>query len=245
MTLSEKRKRTIGLISVGFFLYIGLSLILYNILLTPQINKLTGNDVYDFGNGSVTTLVNISRSAPSLCNFTMYQGANLVSFKCISGEFPFEYLSENVTLNYSAIFEYNSGDKDDPWKSYNPSLPNWTRQNIAVSGEYVSGSKGYWIFINHKTDYLLNGYKNSKSSISLNKGWNLIGFPREYNSSTNDAFFNIKNNITIVLQYKYDDLTGIGQWYTYKPGIIDEINYIEPEYGYWINVTESTTWVYP
>lgn len=227
----EKRKRTLSILIIGTIVYLGLSLFAYDLIFTPQLNKLTGN---------VVSIVNVTKSIPEICDIPIYTGNNLISFHCITGMFPLNFVLENLTrLNeYNSIFEYNQNDITDPWKSYNPTLPFWVTSDISM----IKPEKGYWIIANTNTKITFEGYVNTKQSIQLYSGWNLVGYPREINKTPAVAFSSLDGKYDLVLQYKKITNT----WYYYAPGdLTSTLTNIEKDYGYWIHLNQDAIWTYP
>lgn len=226
----EKRKKTISIIIIGTIIYLGLSLFIYNIIFTPQLNKLTGNAI---------TSVNVTKSIPTSCNITIYNGENLISFHCISGLFPLDFVLENITTDkYNSIFEYNQNDVNDPWKSYNPTLPNYIIQDLSM----IKEDKGYWIIANKNSSINFEGILNSHQSTQLYQGWNLVGYPRIINTTPSDAFSSLNGKYDFVIQYKKI----LDTWYYYSPSDpASTLTLIEPDYGYWIHLNQDAQWTYP
>ena len=106
-----------------------------------SLARITG---YAWLNITVPTTVNVSQANITVCNFTLSQGWNLVSFFCWYKNMNRTVALEPIDGKYAAVFSYDSSDTADPWKSYNPSLPNWAVQDL----NSMSRQKGYWIYMN-------------------------------------------------------------------------------------------------
>lgn len=229
MSINPKLKKMISVTIVMILVYVSATFILYDTFLTPNVDKITGFAV---------TSVNVSESPGAICNFNLYEGANLISFHCIQGMYPLEFTLENISQDYKAIFSYSPSDAKDPWKSYNPNLPLWATQDLSM----IYDSGGYWIIMNKNATYYLNGIVNRNSQTSLNAGWNLIGYPRGTSKTPNMAFSSLDGHYDMVLEYKKENNT----WYYYAPGNASStLKMIDPDYGYWIRMTSNYTWVYP
>lgn len=229
MKFTQKQKKIIAISPIIILAYLASTLLLYDLVFLPQVNKLTGNAV---------STVNVSRGPPSNCSFTVYEGENLISFHCISGMYPINFLIYDLTGKYDSIFSYDIADINDPWKSYNPSLPSLVVQDLS----YINDNKGYWLMMKTDEPYFFEGILNAYTQSSLNKGWNLIGYPKQTPATVEDAFASIDGKYTMVLQYKRQNDT----WYYYIPGDNSStLSIIELDYGYWINMTEAATWIYP
>lgn len=236
----ERQKKIIAAIPLMIMVYVAVTLLLYNLILIPQVNKITGNAVCDNNSGycGSTTYVNVTRGPESICNFALYQGENLISFHCLQGFYEPDFLLENVSGKYDSIFIFNINDLNDPWKSYNPSLSSAFVQDLS----FLTESNGAWLLMNQDATYFLNGSYNQNTQAILKSGWNLIGYPRDYTRTPDLAFASLNGNYDLVLQYKKVNDT----WYYYAPGDLGStLLQIEPDYGYWIHLTADDTWVYP
>lgn len=227
--MDHKTRRIIALIPIICLVYLSGTLILYDLILMPQVNKLTGQ---------VVSSVNVTEALESICDFKLYSGKNLVSYHCITGMFPRDFVLGSYEDYYDKVFSYDPMDTNDPWKSHNPNLPSWVVNDL----EWMEADKGYWIFMNNDTQFYLEGFYNMESSQSLIQGWNLIGYPRNYSNQTQSAFNSLDGNYSLVLQYKAENDT----WYYNIPGDNSStLKIIEPDYGYWINLTTDEIWLFP
>lgn len=229
MTLTHKQKKMIGTIAVFILVYFATTLLLYNIILDPQVNKITGR---------VASAVNVTQTAQSICDFPLYTGQNHISFHCMHGFFIGDYMLAPIAGEYNAVFTYETTDSNDPWKSYNPNLPVWAEQDMAGVYDY----KGYWIIMNQNTSYYLDGFFNMNNQQQLYTGWNLIGYPRENATTPGVAYASLNGNYNLVIHYIRQNNT----WVYYAPGDPNStLTQIQPDEGYWINMTADDMWVFP
>lgn len=181
--------------------------------------EITGNDV--------RTGVNILNISFSGCDYNFTQGWNYVSFHCISNSAAREDVMQNVPAQ--VIYTYNAFDGTDPWKSYNPSLPNWTVQQV----KYMSRMSGYIIYVSNDTHYNYTGYKRP-SSIQLRAGWNFVGFPRDEPMPINETTILLREVVTIK----------DGTLLSYMPNATNNTLFeFEPYGAYWIDSSASQTWM--
>lgn len=183
--------------------------------------------------GEVVTTVNITQMMINYCNFTLYEGLNLVSFFCISNTANRENVISNIT-NLVAIFEYQEGEVD-AWKTYNPSLP----PSIVQDLNYLSRTEGYWVDMESQEQYLLEGGLRIPTSILLTTGWNLAGYPTNKSESVLTSFETISGNYTEVRAY--NAIADV--FISYIPGFGGALTSTDPYFGYWINVATADTWV--
>lgn len=193
-------------------------------IFSPQYNNsITGKDVF--------TKVEISDVIPSNCKFNLTPGWNYVSFHCIASSVPRAEVLNSIEDSYSKIFTYNSFDTNDPWKSYNPELPNWTVQQL----NYMGRASGYIIFMDEEAEYVYSGYKRS-SVVQLRTGWNLVGYPKNKSTKINDSLNGLLYNR--VITYENDTLL-IYIFNSTNNSLTD----FEPYKAYWINSSASQNWL--
>lgn len=182
-------------------------------------NLITGNDVL--------TQVNIIQPPALNCSFHLNQGLNMVSFVCIGTGTPRDEVLAPINDSYESIFYYNAADPNDPWKSYNPSLPDWTVQQINTMSRY----NGYFIYMKTSADYNLEGGRRT-SFIPLKDGWNLIGYPSRIPQYISEMFGDIE--YTEVKTYQNST------WLIYIPGRHDNtMDTLYTNEGYWVNSSEN------
>lgn len=218
------RKRYVGLAIASFMLIIAISGIAF--YLGPPTEKLLGNTLAQ---------VYVNPLPASNCSLILEQGKNLVSFYCELGVYhPNTALVDqnNQTLDYYAVFSYDSTDPDDHWISYNPDLPNWTKQELSV----IDRKTGYWVIMNSTQTYSKEGVEFSSTDIPIRSGWNLVGYPTSESRNITLALNSIDGSYTIV------ETLQNGSWKIYTPGTGGTLEYMEPYEAYWINGTTPDTW---
>lgn len=193
-------------------------------IFSPQYNNsITGKDVL--------TRVEISAVTPSNCSFNLTPGWNYISFHCIASSVSREEVLNSIDGNYSRVFTYNALDTSDPWKSYNPELPNWTVQQL----NYMGRTSGYIILITEDAEYVYAGYRRP-SVVQLRSGWNLVGYPANESMPINDSLSGLLYNR--VLTYVNDTLV------IYVPNSTNNsLTNFEPYTAYWINSSASQNWL--
>ena len=114
--------------------------------------------------------------------------------------------------------------------SYDPSLPFFWN---TLSGLNVKD--GYWLKVSEAVDLEVEGMVPAGASITVKKGWNLVGYPRESGeapaselASLGDTVVQIKN-----LTLSYDPSL---------PFFWNTLSTMVPGLGYWLKVTENGTW---
>lgn len=230
--LKKKIKKYIYII---FFLFILIILLL--ILFLSIINKypkgITGFQI-------VGTRLIITSTVQSFCNLSLSQGWNLISFSCLGDDTNIKLFFNNATFindSFKAIFSYDVNDVNDPWKSYNPYLPNWTIQDLS----YISRRRGYWIYFENQSNLIINGSLKTPTLIYLKKGWNLLGYPSLTNKPINETYDRLKPDYDYI--YMYNSSNNEWKQYTWntsKPSL-QNLNYTIINFGYWIYILNDSS----
>jgi hypothetical protein len=129
-------------------------------------------------------------------------------------------------VDFNIAWWYDPMDVADPWKHYNPAKP------VNDLTEY-NNTRGMWLEVNTDSDLIFAGMIPSGTSIELQTGWNLIGYPSLASSL-------VSNKIII----PYDRLEGFDP--TNPPSnlrLLTDTDYMMPGYGYWIKVSSPQTLV--
>lgn len=219
-------KRYYALSGIAILLVVSISLISF--LLPEQAEILI--------TGKATSTVYIRQLPPETCNIDFEEGWNFVSFYCEFGVDPLEDTlvnESNETLDFSAIFTYTASDTDDPWKSYNGSLPNYTVQQI----NKIDRRKGYWIYMNKEETYYKEGANFDYTAIGLQEGWNLIGYPTKNPKNITFVLSSVIDNYTRTESYQY--INGTGVWLYHDAPNSGTMYEMEPKKAYWVNLNES------
>jgi hypothetical protein len=166
------------------------------------------------------------------CSATFFEGWNLVSNPCATENKSVGFVLSSIQGNYSSVHGYYPNDETDPWKAYNPSLPQWVVNDL----NEISDLKGYWINMKNQSSFHINGTLTQPNMIPLSEGWNLIGYPANNSKNIEDALETISGNYDIVWMYNTTD----DNYYYYNSsagnGTITEMQ----EYkGYWIRMSNS------
>jgi hypothetical protein len=125
--------------------------------------------------------------------------------------------------------------KDGQWQVFDP-------ENTLLSefSEMECGA-GYWVKYTGEfeveSDLSVTGTEN-ETPIDLAEGWNLVGYPLSAEQDTSEAMSSIEGNFSSVWAYKE------GKWLVYNPenSIFNDLDKMEPGYGYWIKAVNDCTW---
>ena len=213
--------------NVLMLIFVALFLIVASIVVISEdkSNKISGN--------IVNTHVEVLPVSSKNCSFHLNPGWNMVSFYCLGLFSDRSVVLGSIDGYYGSIFEYNSNDATDPWKSYNPELPSWTVQQLT----HMDRISGYWIYMHTDADFNYPGIY-SDSVIYLYNGWNFVGYP-----NTNRTNINVSLNGIPFTVVKYYNTTS-NTWQVYVNGSpSNTLNYFETYKGYWINVNGNPQWI--
>jgi len=133
-----------------------------------------------------------------------------------------------ISGKYISVWAYVGGDI--PWKYYDPNTQTGDLTTLEAG-------VGYWLNMSESAILTISGSKPS-SEISLNSGWNLVGFNSLKVKSVSDALTSIGGKFLFV--WAFVD----GTWKVYDPILpgFSDLTSMEPNYGYWIYVTEDCAW---
>jgi hypothetical protein len=134
-----------------------------------------------------------------------------------------------VADNCNSAWAYNNG-----WKAYYPAYPEYSDLETMEAGW------GYWLNMSEPAALIVSGFTPTKT-ISLNQGWNLVGYNSSDPLPVDKALKSIAEDCESVWQFKD------GAWkayYTAYPEYSD-LKVMEPKYGYWIKTTAKCTWTLP
>jgi len=190
--------------------------------------------------GKVITKVFIIRRIQFNCSFSLYKGWNLVSMPCLTYANDRDTMLATINSSYYSIHTYIKVDTKDPWKSYNPSLPSWVVQDLSN----ITEVNGYWFNMTENGTWNISGKIIWPFAIDMYQGWNLVGFHSNATIGFNDSLDNIKGKYSAVYQYDANH----SQWLVYYPNlppwVVQNLTNMTLYYGYWINMTQDSTWIY-
>ncbi len=135
-----------------------------------------------------------------------------------------------ISGKYISIWSYQNGH----WRTFDPDNPGFSDLSVLEPG------RGYWINMTAAGDLPVSGAPASRS-ISLNSGWNLVGYNLSASQDVGTALSSISGKYINV--WTFSD----GVWKVYdpvNPGFSD-LTHFHPGQGYWINTTTACIWTLP
>jgi len=198
-------------------------------------------DIVEMLTGRTISRANIIETVYENCSVNLYRGINYVSFPCETGMGNISVALSDINgtpLDFEYLFFYNPLVPDDPWLSFNPSLPNWTLQaNI----ETLNRRLGYAIYMNENNAYFREGVRFSNTIINLKKGWNLVSYPSVSVASVEVVLSSISDYF--LKAYSYQLVNGSMVWLSYEKNVGGDLEFFLPGYAYWLFLSDDASWV--
>lgn len=195
---------------------------------------------------SLVLIASLRASEPTTTQtITLNSGWNLISIQV--GNAPLPVASFQSSLSTPAhlieIWGYTpTGNPSVPgaWQSYQPLVPSFPSDLASLTQ-----GKGYWVNVSQTTTLQLQNTIPWNGSISLLKGWNLVGFPgvsfdanevQDLSAVFGSSFDRIQQVWT------HDTTTGLFKGYdlTAIP-LLKDLTNISPGRGYWVYSISDTT----
>ena len=119
----------------------------------------SGNDEADF---QIPALENWQINLPI--------GKRLMSIPILLSDYRIEVVLASIANKYSYVRQYQRSDPASPWKSYEPGRAYNTLTHLRPE-------TGFWIEITTAATLNLVGARGGSTPISLEDGWNMVGYP--------------------------------------------------------------------
>jgi hypothetical protein len=164
---------------------------------------------------------------------TLQPGWNLISLPYIQPVTDLDTIFSSISGSYDAVQWYDVLDTNDPWKQYNIN-----KSSIMNDLDAVNHTMGFWIHITDSQEVLFEvpgNQSNQDQTISLNPGWNLVGYPQITSYNRTDGLNNTIFGIHIDQVKWYNASSDLWQ-------IMDENDYFEPGRGYWVHSLTQHVW---
>ncbi len=169
-------------------------------------------------------------------NYTILkQGWNLISIPLIQNEQNLTKVLEMIDGYYDAVQLYKPYDLDDPWKHYKVGKP------FGNDLFQLNETMGFWIYITQPEDtiFLYNGTQPTQNqTITLQKGWNMVGYPSLKNYNRTKGLNNLTFNDQVDAIWTYN--ASIQKW-----DEMDESDYFKLGKGYYIHAKNECVWEVP
>jgi hypothetical protein len=168
----------------------------------------------------------------------LFPGWNLVFLPVIPMDLSISSVLAPIAGKYAIVWGY---DTDAGWKKYKPGAGN---NSLA----FIEANRAFWIYANQFCVLPLKG-AHPPRSVSLKKGWNLVGCPGFVAGGTAHI---IRRDAAVSLSrvggLKY--VWGIRNGWIFRSPIITTplfplLTHFQSPYGYWINVQNDTLYAPP
>jgi hypothetical protein len=158
------------------------------------------------------------------------KGWNLISLHLQPTNTSTENIVSSISNQLISIYSF----ENNSWKLYSPQDPGLTSLSTLVAG------KGYYVDMENPGTLLVSGSETGKT-VSLTKGWNLVGYNANTSQPIERALSSIAGKFVSVWAY------GNSKWELYDPSKIgfNNLTQMKPGRGYWIYATEACTWSLP
>lgn len=181
--------------------------------------------------------------ATSRAYIPLVQGWNLVSVPLLlENDAPSAAFASLGGL-MDVVYAHEAADLADPWRLYDPAAPPYVR-DLAM----VRPSMGLWIRATAATAWQPEGLPPGVTSIVLQQGWNLVGYPATRARPVAAATSGIADHLVTV--YGYDPGSAGSSWLIYDPALSGAsaalggaLTTLTPGEGYWIEVDTACEWV--
>ncbi|UCG70522.1 MAG: DNRLRE domain-containing protein [Thermoplasmata archaeon] len=164
---------------------------------------------------------------------TLHPGWNLISLPCVQSQTDIDLVFSSIADSYDAVQYYDALDVSDPWKHYHKDKP--AHMNDL---SHIQNNMGIWIYIKGSEDVPFEDpgvLPTEGQTVTLEPGWNLVGYPRLTNSTRSEGLNNTVFGTHIDRIMHFDTSSD-----TWQDLGVDNI--FEVGRGYWIHSLTSHTW---
>ena len=155
----------------------------------------------------------------------LLKGPNLVSIPLIQSDQGLQTVLQ--TVSYDNAWSYNPINQE--WKSFTKSKP------YGGTLEFVNHTMGLWVNVTEDSNLTVAGVVPSSTTISLQAGWNLVGFP------SFDDNYTVSDLKVAVAMERIEEFDGSAQPYFLR--VMTDGDFLQAGFGYWIGVAVETSWV--
>ncbi len=169
---------------------------------------------------------NTSCSTGQAAKYTrpLSKGPNLVSIPLIQSDESIQTVLQ--TLSYDNAWSYDPINQE--WKSFSKS------KLYGQSLEYLNHTMGIWVNVTQDSNLTVAGVVPTSTTIDLQAGWNLVGFP---SFDDNYTVADLKAAVAVERIEGFDALAP-----PYFLRVIADGDLLQAGFGYWIRVNTATDW---
>ncbi|MCK5292292.1 MAG: right-handed parallel beta-helix repeat-containing protein [Thermoplasmata archaeon] len=152
------------------------------------------------------------------------RGLNLVSIPLIQSDETAQRVIQ--TISYDNAWSYDPINQE--WKSFSKSKP------YAQSLEYLSHTIGIWVNVTQDTNLTIAGVVPTSTTIDLQAGWNLVGFP------SFDHDFSVADLKAAVAVEGIEGFDGLAPPSFLR--VMTDGDFLQAGFGYWVRVQSPAVW---
>ena len=152
------------------------------------------------------------------------RGLNLVSIPLIQSDETAQRVIQ--TISYDNAWSYDPINQE--WKSFSKSKP------YAQSLEYLSHTIGIWVNVTQDTNLTIAGVVPTSTTIDLQAGWNLVGFP------SFDDDFSVADLKAAVAVEGIEGFDGLAPPSFLR--VMTDGDFLQAGFGYWVRVQSPAVW---
>jgi parallel beta-helix repeat protein len=155
---------------------------------------------------------------------SLSKGPNIVSVPLM----PWNQTVQTVlqTVSYNNAWSYDSINQE--WKSFMKSKP------YGGTLEYVNHTMGLWVNVTRDSNLTVAGVVPTSTTIDLQTGWNLVGFP------SFDDNYTVADLRAAVAVERIEGFDGLASPYFLRA--MADGDFLQAGFGYWIRVASETSW---
>ncbi len=177
--------------------------------------------------------VNAQKQA-SVLDIPLGESWNLISSYVNPFNTDITIVQRPIANSYRVIQSFDQGAR-----SYYPDLPPTLNTLTDIDGKH-----GYWVRVNQgstPTWRFVGQALPPDYPLQLDAGWNLVSFLPRKALSVTQALQSIDGKYTVVQGYE----DGALSYYPDLPPVLNTLQTMKPNHGYWIRTTEAVTLTYP
>ena len=162
-------------------------------------------------------------------------GWNLVSLPGVPCSSRPSDLFASIKGRFDRVYTFDAANQR--WCAYDDRLP------YAQGLSEIASWQGLWIHATTTTTWQVRCFPQTRATIPLWPGWNLIGYPLQAIQNISEAVASLGARCRGI--YSYDALDQVQPWRSYSPEVplpLNSLLLLRPTKGYWVEVTEACNW---
>ena len=202
-------------------------------------NYTIGLQVSDDDGNKVTATTNVNIVAGTVTS-PLVSGWNLVSFNLHPTSTAITDVLSSVAGKYDLV--YAGMPPPAPGRNTTP-----TRLLMPTPFRRSMKPEGFWIQMNVAATLGVSGIPQPTSNISLQTGWNLVGYPSSGTQVLPDAFstHGVGSDFSLVYAYHASDSSPWKKFDRTAPSYSDTLTSMASGYGYWVEISVVHSWSVP